>query len=337
MCDIAAVRIDRDTGELRIDKYAIVHDTGRMLNPALVEGQLRGGFAHGLGAALLERQLYDGKGNLLSGTLADYLCPIAGDMPKLEIGHAAHPTDQNETGARGLGDGSSMNTPACIANAIADALGSESISIPAGPSRLWSMINGVAPDAHLCAPPVRSGTAEVSRLGMLRGEGEQRLPGTPETVWCALFAVDELARIIPGCRELKEVERDRFEAEIVISVAGLRATYHAKIALTDKVEPSTIRISGRAEGALGFGAGEAQIRLTPSGDDATILSYRYDADVGGRIASVGQRMLDSVVGLLIRQFFAGLSSHLSPEAPRNGLMARLWSRMTGRTRLDRPS
>ena len=107
---------------------------------------------------------------------------LAADMPRLEIGHAAYPTDQNETGARGLGDGSSMNTPACIANAIADALGCESISIPAGPSRLWSMINGVAPDAHLCTAPAPSGMAEVARPGMLRGEGEQKLPGTPETV-----------------------------------------------------------------------------------------------------------------------------------------------------------
>lgn len=334
MCDIAAVRIDKDTGQVRIDKYAIVHDIGRILNPALVEGQLRGGFAHGFGAALLERQLYDGKGNLLSGTFADYLCPIAADMPKLEIGHAAHPTDQNETGARGLGDGSSMNTPACIANAIADAIGAANVSIPAGPSRLWSMMNAIAPDAHLAAPSPpapREGDAPAAAPRMLHGSGEQTLPGPPDTVWRALFAVDELAKIIPGCRELKEVEPDRFEAKIVIAIAGMRAAYDAKIALTDKVEPSAIRIAGRAEGALGFGAGEAQIRLTRSGDNATLLSYRYEADVGGRIASVGHRMLDSVVRLLIRQFFAGLSAHLAPDAARAGVLARLWAHLIGRS------
>lgn len=337
MCDIAAVRVDRETGQLKIDKYAIVHDAGRILNPALIEGQVRGGFAHGLGAALLERQLYDDRGNLLSGTFADYLCPIAGDMPKLEIGHAEHPTDQNATGARGMGDGSSMNTPACIANAIADALGSENISIPAGPSRLWSMINGLTPDAHLSAPSVGSGEAGANSPGMIRGEGEQKLPGTPEMVWRALLAADNMAKIIPGCSELKEVEPDRFEARIVISIAGMRATYNAKLALSDKIEPHSVRISGHAEGALGFGAGDAQIRLTPSGDDATVLSYRYNANVGGRIASVGHRMLDSVVGLLISQFFSGLYSHLCPDAPQRGLIARLWSRTIGRIRRDQSS
>ncbi len=321
MCDIAAVRVDADTGQVEIKKYVVVHDTGRLLNPALAEGQLRGGFAHGYGAALLERLLYDGRGNLLTGTLADYLCPAAADMPVLSIAHAAHPTDQNATGARGLGDGSCMNAPGCLANAIADAIGSGRVSIPATPSRLWSIINGIAADAHLAAPPPSVDVPD-SHPGALRGEGEQLLPGRSATVWKALFEIDELAKIIPGCQHLREVAPNQFEAMIVVSIAGMRSSYHATIELADRIEPTSLRIRGRAEGKLGFGDGEARIRLTSEGN-STRLSYRYSADVGGRIAGVGQRMLDSVVRLLLRQFFGGLTHHLDPSARSNSA----WSRM----------
>jgi len=321
MCDIAAVRVDPGTGRVRIVKYAVVHDLGRVLNPALAEGQLRGGFAHGFGAAMLERLVYDSSGNFLTGTFADYFCPVAGDLPPLVIGHAAYPTDQNATGARGIGDGSSMNPPASIANAIADALGRADVSVPATPARLWSLMNGLPPDDHLRHAPADRSERQDGAKGALRGAGEQTLPGAPQTVWQALFAVDELARIIPGCRRLVEVEPDRFEAEIVLTVAGLRSTYQATIALTDKVEPSSLRISGRATGNLGFGGGEAEIRLTPGPDDTTRLAYRYQADVGGRVASVGHRMLDSVVRLLIGQFFKGLVRHLDPHAGGRGGMS----------------
>src|SRR5262249_58995885 len=85
--DLAAVEIDRKTGEIRIDKYVSVHDVGTRLNPKIVEGQVHGGFAHGLGAALFEELAYDERGNFLSGTFADYLCPTAAPVPRLEIGY----------------------------------------------------------------------------------------------------------------------------------------------------------------------------------------------------------------------------------------------------------
>ena len=328
MCDIAAVRIDRETGQVSIRKYAVVHDVGRILNPAIVEGQLRGGLAHGLGAALMERIEYDAGGNLLTGTFMDYLCPLADDMPEVLFDHASHPTTENATGARGLGDGASMNAPICIANALADAMASAEVSIPASPSRLWSLLNGRNPDERP-ERKVEASTGDPAIRGMLTGEGAQQLPGQPARVWAALFAVDELAKIIPGCRSLIEVEPDRFEAEIVLSVAGMRSTYHAKIELTDKDEPRAIRIAGRADGKLGFGMGEAFITLAPSGETTTQLTYHYRADVGGRIAGVGQRMLDSVVRLLIRQFFAGLTSHLDPSSQRPSMLARLGDALRG--------
>jgi 2-furoyl-CoA dehydrogenase large subunit len=139
--DLAAVEIDRKTGALVIEKYASVHDVGTQLNPKIVEGQVHGGFVHGLGAALFEEFAYDERGNFLSGTFADYLCPTAMDVPSIEIGHVKTPSPINALGAKGMGDGSSMLTPAAIANAVADALGRNDISLPLTMQRVWALAN----------------------------------------------------------------------------------------------------------------------------------------------------------------------------------------------------
>ena len=137
VCDLVAVAIDRASGRLDIVKYVSVHDVGTMLNPLIVEGQIHGGFAHGLGAALMEELLYDRDGNFLSGTLAEYLCPTAPSLPLLEIGHVSTPSSANLLGAKGMGDGSSMLAPAAIANAVADALGRDDIELPLTLDRVW--------------------------------------------------------------------------------------------------------------------------------------------------------------------------------------------------------
>ena len=81
--DLAVVEIDEPTGEVSVLDYVTVHDAGRLLNPLLADGQIRGGFAHGMGAALFERVVYDDDGNLLTGTFMDYLCPTGPDLPPL--------------------------------------------------------------------------------------------------------------------------------------------------------------------------------------------------------------------------------------------------------------
>ncbi len=314
MCDIAAVRVCPNTGRITVVRYAAVHDVGRVINPALLEGQMRGGFAHGFGAATMERIRYDAQGQLLTGTFADYLCPTAADIPPLELGHVAYPTDRNETGARGLGDGSSMNVPAAIANALSDAIGRSDLALPFTPSRVWSYANGLDPDRPPAAKPPPS-SPSIAALppeagaGDLVGQGQASLPRPPIEVWKTLFDLDGLRRIIPGCRELREIEPDRYEAKLVISVAGIRSSYVAHIALSEKVEPVSLRISGSAEGALGHGSGEAQIRIESAAEGA-LLHYSYRAKIGGRVAGIGHRMLGGVVNILAKQFFSGLSRHL---------------------------
>jgi 2-furoyl-CoA dehydrogenase large subunit len=140
--DVAVVEVDRDTGKVTVLDYVTVHDAGRLLNPLLAEGQVRGGFAHGAGAALFERTVYDEDGNLLTASFMDYLCPTAPDLPPLRIGHRETPSPFTPLGAKGLGEGTTMSVPAAIANAMADALGVERVEPPFTPARVWELMHG---------------------------------------------------------------------------------------------------------------------------------------------------------------------------------------------------
>jgi 2-furoyl-CoA dehydrogenase large subunit len=138
--DVAVVEVDRDTGQVRILDYVTVHDAGRLLNPLIVDGQIRGGFAHGAGAALFERIVYDDDGALLTSTFVDYLCPTAPDLPAPRISHRSTPAPNMPLGAKGLGEGNTMSAPVAIANAVADALGVEDLELPLTPPRVWEAI-----------------------------------------------------------------------------------------------------------------------------------------------------------------------------------------------------
>ena len=98
---MAVVEIDLETGVVDVLDYVTVHDAGRLLNPLLADGQVRGGFAHGAGAALLECVRYDEDGNLLTGSFVDYLCLGAADVPPLRIGHRARPRPSRSSARRG--------------------------------------------------------------------------------------------------------------------------------------------------------------------------------------------------------------------------------------------
>ena len=140
LVDIAVVEVERATGAVRVLDYVSVHDAGRLLNPLIVEGQVRGGFAHGVGAALFERIVYDEDGNLLTGTFMDYLCPTAADVPVLRMEHLETPSPFTALGAKGLGEGTTMSAPAALANAVADALGVDAVELPLTPARVWDLL-----------------------------------------------------------------------------------------------------------------------------------------------------------------------------------------------------
>src|SRR6516225_6881615 len=134
--DFCGVEIDRDTGGVRIDKYVTMHDAGRILNPALFDGQVLGGIAHGTGAALYEELVYGEDGGFLSGSFADYPVPTACEIPSPVILHCETPSPITPLGAKGVGEGNSMSTPVCLANAVADALDVADVVLPLTPSRV---------------------------------------------------------------------------------------------------------------------------------------------------------------------------------------------------------
>jgi carbon-monoxide dehydrogenase large subunit len=139
----AAVEVDVDTGATRLLGYAIVHDPGLAINPAIVEGQLQGGAAQGIAAGLLEEVVYDREGQLLSGSLMDYALPRADVLPPLPVTLDEHRSIINPLGVKGVGESGAIAGAAAIANAIEDAVADLGVTIeevPVTPVRLWSLL-----------------------------------------------------------------------------------------------------------------------------------------------------------------------------------------------------
>jgi 2-furoyl-CoA dehydrogenase large subunit len=155
--DFCGIEIDRDTGAIHIDKYVTIHDAGRLLNPRLVDGQVRGSFSQAVGAALYEELRYSDDGSFLSGTFADYLVPTACEIPDPLILHMETPSPFTPLGAKGVGEGNNMSTPVCLANAVADALGVAEITLPLTKSRIAALIHGEErpPSAKRASGPER--------------------------------------------------------------------------------------------------------------------------------------------------------------------------------------
>ncbi len=116
------VEVDVDSGFVKLLKHWCVEDCGTVINPQLVDEQIRGGIVQGIGAALLEQCLYDERGQLLNGNMADYLVPMAAEMPDIEVGHVVTPTADSELGAKGAGEAGTAGAPGAVMNAINDAL-----------------------------------------------------------------------------------------------------------------------------------------------------------------------------------------------------------------------
>ncbi len=118
----AYVEVDPDTGFIRLLKHWVVEDCGRVINPQLADEQVRGGCVQGLGGALYEHCIYDAAGQLVNGTMADYLTPMAGEMPDIDVAHVQTPTTISELGAKGVGESGTGAAPAVVMNAVNDAL-----------------------------------------------------------------------------------------------------------------------------------------------------------------------------------------------------------------------
>jgi aerobic carbon-monoxide dehydrogenase large subunit len=134
---ICEVEIDPDTGVVDIIKFTAVDDFGNIINPMIVEGQVHGGIAQGIGQALLEQCVYDELGQLQTGSYMDYCMPRADDLPDFDVGMTCTPCTHNPVGAKGCGEAGAIGSPPAIINAITDALGIMEIEMPATPERVW--------------------------------------------------------------------------------------------------------------------------------------------------------------------------------------------------------
>jgi carbon-monoxide dehydrogenase large subunit len=132
---VAAVEVDADTGRVSVRDYVVVEDCGPVINPTIVEGQIHGAVAQGIGEALGEQLVYDDTGQLLTGTLMDYPVPVASALPSFAIGHLETPSPHTPGGVKGMGEGGTVGAPAAIANAVADALRPLGVSIRSLPIR----------------------------------------------------------------------------------------------------------------------------------------------------------------------------------------------------------
>ena len=136
----ALVEVDPETFEVRVLRYVVAEDCGRVINPLVADGQVHGGVAQGIGAALLEEMVHDPSGQLLSASFVDYLVPSAAEIPSMEVEHLETPAENNIGGFRGIGEGGTIGAPAAIANAVADALGVDIEQLPATPERLFRLV-----------------------------------------------------------------------------------------------------------------------------------------------------------------------------------------------------
>lgn len=147
-CHVALVEVDRLSGQVRVLRYVVANDCGRLINPTIVEGQIQGGVAQGVGSAFLEWLHYDADGQLLTTTLADYLLPTAPDVPNIEILHLETPS-ANEGGVKGMAEGSLIASPAALALAVQDALeplGVEVGTLPLTPDRVLRLMGELSED-----------------------------------------------------------------------------------------------------------------------------------------------------------------------------------------------
>jgi aerobic carbon-monoxide dehydrogenase large subunit len=140
---VATVEIDPETYEVRVERFVVAEDCGRLVNPLIVDGQVHGGVAQGIGAALYEEVIYDERGQVTTGSLVDYLVPSACEIPPMLVVHLESESPTTLGGFRGMGEGGTIGAPAAVANAVADALaplGIEINELPATPERLFRLI-----------------------------------------------------------------------------------------------------------------------------------------------------------------------------------------------------
>ena len=163
----AVVEVDPDTAQVEILDYAVVHDCGTLVNPRIVEGQIHGGVAQGIGGALYERMAYDEHGQLLNASFMDFLMPYATEIPQVRTDHLETPSPLNPLGIKGAGEAGVIPGAAVIAAAVSDAVGMQIMRMPLAPDELFALLRS---DGEASLPP-------IGALGQIATDGDA--PGGP--------------------------------------------------------------------------------------------------------------------------------------------------------------
>ncbi len=320
--DVCGIEIDPDTCFAKVDEFITVHDAGKILNPLLADGQIYGAYSQAVGAALFEEFVYGSDGNFLSGTFADYRLPTASEIIPPKIYHQESPSPFTPMGAKGIGEGNSMSTPVCIANAIADALGVEDIVLPATPSRIHALLvsqGKLIKDIE----PTTSSALKVNHDYPLRAQGQIRLKVVPEEIFAVLLDQNRLKNVSPGCESIKESSIQngiRFDCVAVVRIGVAKARFNAKIDLTDIVRPTSFSLGGEGRGPLGMALGMGGVRLEAI-DGETLLHYDYQAQVSGKLSAIGSRLLEGAIRLVLDQLFRALAKEAGAQGGQNALMS----------------
>ncbi|MFD0887338.1 xanthine dehydrogenase family protein molybdopterin-binding subunit, partial [Streptosporangium algeriense] len=194
---LCAVEVDTETGRTVIRSYVAVDDVGSVVNPVIVEGQVHGGIAQGIGQALFEEAIHDAEGNLLTTTMADYLIPSAADLPEFVTDRTETPATSNPLGVKGVGEAGTIASTPAVVNAVVDALrpyGVRDVRMPCTPERVWRAVCAGVPDAS-GASDAPEGVPGASEGVPDASEGA---PGAPEGVSDAPEGVPGAAEGAPG-------------------------------------------------------------------------------------------------------------------------------------------
>jgi 2-furoyl-CoA dehydrogenase large subunit len=252
-------------------------------------------------------------------------------VPDPVILHMQTPSPFTPLGSKGVGEGNCMSTPVCIANAVADALGLKDVALPLVPAKLADIVRGAEP-----GPPKGHATEAIGKRSgdrRLRGEGQATVGASAERVWAMLLDPETLQAVIPGCHNVQKISDTHFRADVTIGIGPVKGQYRADVKLSDLDPPHAVTLGGSAEGALGFGGGEGRITLVPTENGGTSIRYVYEAAIGGKVASIGGRLLDGAARVIIGQFFATLVRKAGGDATaqsRPSLLARALRLFGGR-------
>ena len=271
----------------------------------MAEGQIRGSWAAAYGATFLEEFKYDDDGTFRSGTFAEYSIATAAELPDINI---VHPTPNHlpytRLGAKGIAEGNQYSTPACVGNAVADAINFENIELPLNPAKVLSWIQT---SERKPSHPIQQNTkVRQKKEPALFGSGEFKIAASPSKVWDLLLDPNELADIVPGCESLEVLGNNKFSGIAMLGVGPVKGRFVANIELKNLEKPVKATILGSANGPLGSSRGSGTFKLIET-RGGTTLKYTYEIELSGTIAAVGGRLVRGASRQLIEIFLRALA------------------------------